>query len=177
MGDSWSLAFTLRHLGDLTRLLGDYPKARRLLEESLDLFQTAGDMDGVARDLCDLSCVARARGDYGEAERLLGDVVTLIHRNSGWASLAGTYRESFSELYGVLAVAKGSFVRGARLLGAADRHGSWIQYFPSYRADHSAALAAAQQALGEDAFDRAWAEGQAMSLEQAVEYSLDEAEA
>ena len=33
---------------------------------------------------------------------------------------------------------------------------------------------AARAALGEEAFARAWAEGQAMTLEQAVEYALSE---
>jgi len=39
-------------------------------------------------------------------------------------------------------------------------------------------LARSRAALGEDAFARTWAEGQAMTLERAVEYALqDEAEA
>jgi len=172
VGDSWSLALTLRQLGDLTRLLGDYPKARRLFDESLDLFQRIASRDRVAQVLCDLSSLARVRGDYGEAERLLGEVEALIRAHPGWAPLARIFHEAYGELYGVLAVAKGLFVRGARLLGAADRHGSWIDFYPAHAADRSAALAAARQALGEEAFDRAWAEGQAMTLEQAVEYAL-----
>jgi hypothetical protein len=36
------------------------------------------------------------------------------------------------------------------------------------------AVAAARRSLGEGAFSMAWAEGQAMTLEQAVAYALDE---
>jgi hypothetical protein len=35
-------------------------------------------------------------------------------------------------------------------------------------------VSAAHQALGEEAFAAAWAEGRAMSLEQAVAYALEE---
>jgi hypothetical protein len=36
-------------------------------------------------------------------------------------------------------------------------------------------LAEARSALGDEAFGRAWAEGQAMSLDEAIEYALAEA--
>jgi hypothetical protein len=41
-------------------------------------------------------------------------------------------------------------------------------------ADPSACLAAARAALGEEAFARAYAEGEAMTLDQAAEYALAE---
>jgi hypothetical protein len=43
---------------------------------------------------------------------------------------------------------------------------------PSQQAVCASAQADARAALGEEAFARAWAEGQAMSAEQAVEYAL-----
>jgi hypothetical protein len=45
---------------------------------------------------------------------------------------------------------------------------------PSRRAEHQRELAAARAALGKQAFAAAWAEGRAMTLEQAVAYALDE---
>jgi class 3 adenylate cyclase len=41
------------------------------------------------------------------------------------------------------------------------------------RAGHDAWLSATQQALGEEAFATAWAAGQAMTIEQAVQYALN----
>lgn len=41
-------------------------------------------------------------------------------------------------------------------------------------AEHDAALQAARATLGGAAFDAAWAEGQAMSPDEAVEYALEE---
>ena len=172
VGDSWSLALTLRQLGDLTRLLGDYPKARRLFDESLDLFQRIASRDRVAQVLCDLSSLARVRGDYGEAERLLGEVEALIRDHPGWAPLAqdlsrGLRRAVRCARCGARLVCAGSAAAGSG--GSARFLDSLL---PGHAADRSAALAAARQALGEEAFARAWAEGQAMTLEQAVEYAL-----
>jgi hypothetical protein len=42
------------------------------------------------------------------------------------------------------------------------------------RAGHDQAIASARAVLGEDAFAMARAEGQAMTLEQAVAYALEE---
>ena len=42
------------------------------------------------------------------------------------------------------------------------------------RAVHDDTVAAARSGLGDGAFDAAWAEGQAMTLKQAVAYALDE---
>lgn len=42
------------------------------------------------------------------------------------------------------------------------------------RAEHDQAIAAARAALGEEKFKAAWEEGQKITLEQAVEYALQE---
>ena len=73
-----------------------------------------------------------------------------------------------------LAGEEGTLDRGVRLLGAV-----WKRYprgvfvhFAGSRARAQRCLDTARSALGEEAFSRAWAEGQAMSLEEAVEYAL-----
>ena len=45
---------------------------------------------------------------------------------------------------------------------------------PVRRADHDGVVAAVRVALGEAALAAAWAEGQAMTLEQAVAYALED---
>ncbi len=65
--------------------------------------------------------------------------------------------------------------RAARLCGAADAlHDlSRFSLSPAERVERDRALAAARAALGEEAFAAVYAEGQAMTMEQAVEYALD----
>lgn len=43
------------------------------------------------------------------------------------------------------------------------------------RADYERELTASRAALGEEAFGASWTQGQAMTLEQAIEYALAEA--
>ena len=51
-------------------------------------------------------------------------------------------------------------------------------FYPQFQDTYDAALAEGREALGEATFARCFAEGQAMTLDEAVEYALqDEAQA
>ncbi len=75
-----------------------------------------------------------------------------------------------------LAVATGQSARAAQLGGAAEalREALGAALHPVLRPGHARAVQAVREALGEDACAAAWAEGQAMTLEQAVAYALEE---
>ena len=79
--------------------------------------------------------------------------------------------EGFAEL----AVAKHAPKRAATILGAAARLREEIELARSVHEerDHKRVAAAARAALGDDAFDQAWREGNAMELEEAVRYTLN----
>jgi hypothetical protein len=64
--------------------------------------------------------------------------------------------------------------RAARLFGAAETLHAGIRFELSAaeRAEHDQAIAAARAALVEEAFAAAWAEGQAMTIEQAIQLAL-----
>jgi hypothetical protein len=75
---------------------------------------------------------------------------------------------------------EGDSERAARLLGAAGGQATPFSAptDPASRADYERTLAAVRAGLSEEGFAAAWAEGQAMTLEQAVAYaSEDPAEA
>jgi hypothetical protein len=76
----------------------------------------------------------------------------------------------------VVAVALREGERAVRLLAAAEAIRSAIgASLPSPRlVVRERTIASARAMLGEQAFAAAWAEGQAMSLERAVEYALNE---
>ena len=80
-------------------------------------------------------------------------------------------------MLGLLAQAQGQYERAARLCGAAlalwdtlDAQGLMSSHW-----DADPELAAAYLSLDRAAFQHAWAEGQAMTLEQAIAYALEEA--
>jgi hypothetical protein len=75
---------------------------------------------------------------------------------------------------GLLAIQRGEYRRGARLLGRGDAGtGSWW-LLPDQRRAYEESVVATRAALGEDDFASAWAEGQQMTLEDAVELALAE---
>ena len=118
-----------------------------------------------------LGKVADAKGDYVSAHsyhvealrirRGLGNRRVLIYSLDALATLAVTHQKA---------------MLAARLFGAADDLQRLIHFTisPRERAERDQAIAAARTALGEEEFAKAWAEGQAMTLEEAIAYALEE---
>lgn len=80
------------------------------------------------------------------------------------------------DIFGRLACEQRAFERAARLLGSAvalhEATGSDMFASPSDCADHERVLSTVRTALGDDVFAAAWAEGRAMTLEQAINCAL-----
>lgn len=78
---------------------------------------------------------------------------------------------------GLLAIDQGQAVRGARLLGTREvlRASEYIiDNLPFMVRERESHISAAREQLGEDAFNKACAEGKAMSTEAAIKYALEE---
>ena len=90
--------------------------------------------------------------------------------------LGATY---FALALGKSSVLRGNPLRGARLWGAAEalreQIGMSLSKFDLTASGYEQDLAAVRSTLDEASFDAAWAEGRAMSFEQAVGYVLGEA--
>ncbi len=82
LGDRLGQAGALNDLGDVRRLIGDYPVAAQVLEGALGIYRDLGDRLGQANALSNLGATRRAMGDYPIAamaeERALG-----IYRDLG----------------------------------------------------------------------------------------------
>jgi hypothetical protein len=120
-----------------------------------------------------LANLARAEGRFEEARAglraVLRDMITRIP----------SYVPEHLGLFGILAVAQGEYARGVRLIAVQPAITGFIgtTNTPDVRIEGEAALARARAALGEEAFAAAWAEGQALTLEEAVAYALADEEA
>jgi Tetratricopeptide repeat len=141
--------------------------------EALAIHRELGDRSGIASALGHLGQVTRERGDYKAA--------AVLHRE-GLAILRelGDRRGIAFSLEGLAAVdaAMGHPFRAAHLLGAAERlrEEAGSPLAPKDRPDFEQRVAAVRAALGEpSAFDRAWKEGRALKLEQAIEFAIEKA--
>ena len=171
----WATARLLSFLAMAAMNEGDYERAAALAEENLTLNRELGDMQGTNEALIVLGMIGSIRGDYERAAtafeealhllRRLGDTESIIHCLLGLAWLAAP---------------RGEPVRAARLWGATEAlqeaTGS-VADSPFIRSqyDYESLPAAARSRLDEAAWEAAWAEGRAMSPEQAAEYALGKA--
>jgi non-specific serine/threonine protein kinase len=166
--DSWA-GGSLCLLGVAARLEGDHARSRALLEESLALLRKSGDRLKIGGALASIGSLARAEGDVGRAETLLKEALALFRDLGVHEDVAAAIGSC-----GALAIQRGAHRRGARLLGAVKPQylqRPWL--FPDDRRAYGESLAAARAALGERGFAAATAEGEAMTLEQAIASALE----
>jgi tetratricopeptide (TPR) repeat protein len=171
LSDLWGIASALNSLGELARCEGDYTQAQSLYQESLALRRTLGNKIGTAVTLHNLGHVALYREDHIQAGALFSEALSVAHEIGDAQCIA----ECLTGLAGVL-VAKKIVLDAARLFGAAegllDAIGAGLE--PADRAGRDKSLSAARNdSVDEAAFVAAWAEGRAMTLEQAVEFALE----
>jgi predicted ATPase/class 3 adenylate cyclase/DNA-binding NarL/FixJ family response regulator len=112
--------------------------------------------------------VAIAQGEPEQAERDAHEALAIAARTRGYLRLPDTV-----ECLARLTADATNHHNAARLFGAADaiRQRTGQARFPMYHAGYDAAVAALRDALGEQAFHTAWAEGAALSTEETIAYS------
>ena len=172
--DSQNVAKLLVFLGDTRLRQGNLEKARVLVEEALTLSREPGRKIGVGSALYVLGRVVGSGGDYRRATELYKETIGFIRKRGI------KYPLHFRlEALGEVAIALDQPERGARLLGAAETLRQDLGVFlvsPYDRVNHERSVAALHEALDEKAFEAAWAEGRAMTLEDAISYALEEEE-
>jgi tetratricopeptide (TPR) repeat protein len=166
------IANALYGLGLVVRLEDDLARSRALREEALALYREEGHRGDMGLALLNLGRVAQAEGDVGRAASLLRQSL-LVYRDLG--DPAGL--SAAVGFLGVLAISRDAYRTAVRLLGAVGRGRALsLPLTPEGRRADAESIAVARTALDEDAFAAADAEGQAMTLDQAVTHALEKAE-
>ena len=171
LGYGLRLADLLNSLGDVYMLEGAFERGADLSGEAAVLYRERGYKGGLHWALNSMGWVAllqgnheRARTSYQESLTLcleLGDRLTASESLEGLSCISGAEREA---------------EWAARLFGAAEalREEVGSEHMPEEDALREPYLAAVRSRLDEAAWETAWAEGRAMSMEQAIEYALSE---
>jgi non-specific serine/threonine protein kinase len=164
-------ATALRHLGLIARWRGEYERAAALLREAVIAAeaQPRGAYRravNVVEGLAHLGRAAYLQGDSPQAETAFRDALGVIRETR----LGGQSLTDWLDGLAALEGARGQSARAAQLFGAAEaqwRASGAIRFAPD-RPAYERELATVRAALHEEAFVAAWAEGQALSWEQAV---------
>jgi hypothetical protein len=173
VGARISVHVDLWRLAQVARLAGEMSTARAWVEESLEVARELGSKEPISHALDELRLVAVKQGDWQTARSLPRESLTLWQELGNHWGLAEAL-EGVAHL--LVAESKCAATRPARLLGAAERLRERIArpLQPHERADHGASVQAARAILGEAAFAAAWAEGRALSPEQAIACAAEE---
>jgi predicted ATPase/DNA-binding SARP family transcriptional activator len=169
LGDRAGIADLLSGLGVVAFDRGDYATARQLHEESLRIRRELGQSWGICFALCHLTTVAVELGEYDMA-RTLGTESFAVLSNYGEPAGIAWCLDGF----GIMASRTGKPERGAQLMASASRIRNEIGVTvpPGERARYEQGLSAAREPLGEDAFAVAWADGLALTTDQAISLAL-----
>jgi predicted ATPase len=172
LGDRRGEAWALWGLGAARMLAGDLDASRDRLQESVWIFQEVGDDTwGWANALGGLAGLAALRGDPNEARELILEGFALYGEQANAVIITGHLRS-----LSLVANQLGQHERAARLAGAEAAWRGKIGFrFPDAFETYEDPGQAAARQLSDDAFQRAWAEGKAMSLEEAQAYAAEEA--
>ena len=171
VGDPSGAAWSMNQQADIAREQGDLEVARGHYECALKAFRAAGDRWGSARSLSDLGYVYCAQRNYQAAHGAYREALEVFsalgHKRGMARSLEG---------FACLAAARGQMAR-ALTLAAAATHLRRLISAPLPQAEQSKLdqnLISAWKLLGESEGKEAWAEGSAMSVENSIQYSLQE---
>ncbi|MGH2371695.1 MAG: tetratricopeptide repeat protein, partial [Chloroflexota bacterium] len=172
IGSKAHVAQSLHHLAAVVRWgCGKPAEARTLLEECLAAAREAGNEFLISAGAGSLGTVALDLGDHAEARSFMVQAVAMNVEGQRVTSLPFAL-----DNFAALAAAEGQPDRALRLAGAAARQ---HERLGTFQLAHTQAwveryLALAREALTQEASAAAWADGQAMTLEQAITYALSE---
>ena len=159
----------LNSLGLIACAKADYVRATAMCEEGLSLARKLGEKGGVARALNVLARVAFYRGEHNRATALHRESLVIFRALGEKLGIAQCL-----ERLGVVA-ANSAPERAARLFSAAVglREAIDAPLPPFEMTEYDSTVNSVRAALPAAALAAAWSEDRAMTLEQAIEYALE----
>jgi non-specific serine/threonine protein kinase len=171
-GQKALIALVLAQLAAVARYEGNFDRAWALCEESTTLFRELRTKGQIAYVVRLAGHVARGRADLPRAVDLYKESLRLYHEvGNKWVA-----SECLEGLAMVAALLQ-DHDRAARLFAKADavRDTLGLPLAPPERHAHAKHRDIVRAALGDGAFVAACAEGRAMTLDEAIEYALQDA--
>ena len=165
------IAHALNIIGEIARYGGDDEYARQVYEECLSIVEQTGETRRICFMLENLAFIAQHENDHHRAIDLLQQALKLSGRVNSQVDIACNLTAMAGSLASI-----GQPQRGARLLGVVDsiyeRLGAFVQ--PADQPEFDQKIATLRAKIDDEDFKIAHAEGQKMSLKQAVAEALGE---
>ena len=158
-------------LSEKAFLKGEIETSVKLTEEALDILTERGDKYRLVNTLSASAHTLREQGLYNEAlnfyRRAIRRWQDLGHRSAVAHQL---------ECFGLIALAKGQVTRATKLFSTADELRETINSVrtPAEQKEFEEAKSTLKSKV--DKFDKAWEEGTSLTMEQAIEFALEESQ-
>jgi tetratricopeptide (TPR) repeat protein len=171
MGERSLLVVSLGYLGTALRARGDWTAADEVFSEALAIARDIGEPWRLGETLLKLGRAECDAGHWDSAAEHLEEGITILHELVFRPGTAGAL-----EGFATVALATGSALRAVRLWASAEavRREFGAAMCPADRRRYDCELDTARAQLSTGAFDKAWNEGRAMTLDEAVRYALDD---
>ena len=160
---------TLNHLGNLYLNQGDFKKARDYFDESLNLSRTSDNKYGMGNALHGLGRLAHLQGDSETAQDSYKHSIAVLKDINGFVGIIWTLL-SLADLECI----SGKPIRAVILLGACEK---LLKITSSHlllirREEYEHTVANTHARLDEATFNKGWAKGREMSVDQTVAYAI-----
>src|SRR6185312_1814105 len=164
LGTKSLISIAVQNLGYLAGFQGNLTQTLVRAQEGLSLARELGDKSLITSTLHTLGYLATLQGDVSQAAAFYQEGLSFA-REIGYEKYVGLHLIGLA----VVAAAETKPGRAARLFGAASRTLDVdVDMNATERADYERAIQRVRSDLGESAFTAAWAEGRAMTPEQAL---------
>jgi hypothetical protein len=154
----------------MAKFRGNYAEARLQYAACEPIFREMGDRHRVNMVKSELAHIERYEGHFDKAEAMYRETLPEWQRIGHRAAIAHQL-----ECFGAIAIFREQDQRAAHLFGAAEvlREKIKIPMTQPERQEYERVIASLREGMDKDAFTSAWAEGRAMSMEQAIQFALE----
>jgi len=167
-GEKYRKSYALQDLGALARDEGDFQLAKSYVEEALKIVNEVGVRTRIGYQLALLGQIEYLQGNLEGSKRKFNESLCIVKEIDDLYSKSDSLL-IFSNAYAILQPPI-----AVRILGAVQAYYRNIKdpIHPLRKRDSDSAIAQARQHLDESAFNAAWAEGEKMSLDEALDLAL-----
>jgi hypothetical protein len=149
---------------------GNYGTAKQHFEDGLNIFRLVRNKNFQIVMTSELGHIARHTGDINQARKIYQETL------KGWQDLGNRSAIAHQlECFAYIAIAEGEPQRAVRLFGAAEalRKEVGSEMTDYEQIEYDKAVAQLRPLLNGPDFNSLWAEGRALTIEQAIKFALD----
>jgi predicted ATPase/transcriptional regulator with XRE-family HTH domain len=171
LNDQSGIAYLLISMGESARSQHNYSEAMRLYEESLEMLRTKADNFGIMTCFGNQAHIEYEQGKHDSSTQFFQQALKIAISFENYQVIA-----SYLAGLGGIARLKSNPMRGVRLLSAShsilERGNLKLYRLDELRNTNDVEILRAQ--LSEAEWQKAWRDGEEMSLDEAIEYALQE---